>query len=105
MHTTIETLFERIRRDGDAGALAAVFDRTAGELGRVAGYLAAGNREAAADLLQATLVSAIAHTATWDKARPLLPWLSRPNRLRPANARRSQSTIARRIPPPLARAS
>jgi RNA polymerase sigma factor (sigma-70 family) len=69
-----ESRFLRFRQHGDAGALAAVFDATAAELGRVASYLA-GDRQRAEDLLQATWLSAMTGAERWDASRPLLPWL------------------------------
>lgn len=75
MTDTPEALFLTFRSRGDAAALANVFDRTAPELGRVAGYLAGGDAERARDLLQATWLTAIAQAARWDAERPLLPWL------------------------------
>lgn len=71
----VETLFRRFRSHSDASALAAVFDRVAPELARVAGYLARGDAQLAADLLQATWLGAIERAASWDDGRPLLPWL------------------------------
>jgi RNA polymerase sigma-70 factor (ECF subfamily) len=95
MNETIESLFARFRRSGDAAALAAIFDRTAAELGRVAMYLAGGDAQAAADALQATWLSAITHAARWDSERPLLPWLL--GML--ANHVRSHQRVARRSSP------
>ena len=72
---SIETLFDRFRRQADGKALAQVFDRTAPELGRVASYLAGGDLDRAGDLLQQTWLTAITRAANWDQSRPLLPWL------------------------------
>jgi RNA polymerase sigma-70 factor (ECF subfamily) len=72
---SIETLFDRFRREADGKALAQVFDRTAPELGRVASYLAGGDLDRAGDLLQQTWLTAITRAGNWDPSRPLLPWL------------------------------
>lgn len=69
----VETLFRRFRSHSDASALAAVFDRVAPELARVAGYLARGDAQLAADLLQATWLGAIERAASWDDGRPPNP--------------------------------
>lgn len=66
--------FERFRTRGDVAALERVFDKTASELMRVALHLASDPARAE-DLVQATFVSAIEHAASWDRGRPLLPWL------------------------------
>jgi RNA polymerase sigma-70 factor (ECF subfamily) len=61
------------RRDADA--LARVFDATGGRLLLLAAHLA-GSGEQAQDLVQATFVAAMARGASWDRARPLWPWLA-----------------------------
>ena len=71
---SLETLFDRYRRKGDASALAKVFDRVAPRLLRVARHLARDEAEAE-DLVQATFVEAIDHADRFDAARPLVPWL------------------------------
>src|SRR5690606_34631305 len=63
-----DRLFPAFCRTGDARALGKVFDRTAGELLRVALYLA-GNRDGAEDLLQRTFLSAIEPRAAYDPRR------------------------------------
>lgn len=73
--SSLESLFRRYRERGDGNALAAVFDRTAPELAKVAGYLSGGDRHRAEDLLQQTWLAAITHAGHWDGERPLLPWL------------------------------
>jgi len=73
--SSLESLFRRYRERADGTALAAVFDRTAPELAKVAGYLSGGDRNRAEDLLQQTWLVAITHAARWDGERPLLPWL------------------------------
>lgn len=72
---SLESLFRRYRERGDGTALAAVFDRAAPELAKVAGYLTGGDRNRAEDLLQQTWLAAITHAKHWDSERPLLPWL------------------------------
>lgn len=67
-------LFLRFRDRGETAALAAVFDRTAPELLRVARYLARGRADAD-DLLQATFLAAIEGAAAFEPSRPLEPWL------------------------------
>jgi RNA polymerase sigma-70 factor (ECF subfamily) len=59
----------------DADALARVFDATGGKLLLLAAHLA-GSGERAQDLVQATFLAAIARGASWDRARPLWPWLA-----------------------------
>src|ERR1044071_4940456 len=71
---TLEQLFDRFRRDGDAGALGEVFDATAGGLLRVARRLTRSRSEAD-DLVQATFLSAIERAAAFDSRRALKPWL------------------------------
>ena len=62
---------------GDADALARVFDATGGKLLLLAAHLAgAGGGAQAQDLLQATFVAAMAHGGSWDRDRPLWPWLA-----------------------------
>jgi RNA polymerase sigma-70 factor (ECF subfamily) len=89
----VESLFVQFRSSGDSGALASVFDRVAPELARVACYLANGDAQAAADLMQATWLGAIERAATWDQDRPLVPWLLGIL----ANQSRSQRREARRV--------
>ncbi|MGE0191859.1 MAG: sigma-70 family RNA polymerase sigma factor [Planctomycetota bacterium] len=69
-----ETLFDRYRRRGDLAALAAVFDRTAPELLRIAMHFARHPAEAE-DLLQETFLTAIVRADAYDAERPLVPWL------------------------------
>src|SRR5688572_11204530 len=69
-----DRLFERFRRTGDTRALAEVFDRTATELWRVASHLA-HDQDLAADAVQETFLRAIQDAASWDRTRPVVPWL------------------------------
>ena len=66
--------FERFREQSDLRALSRVFDAAAPQLLAVARHLAPSRGEAE-DLLQATFVVAIERAASWDRARPVLPWL------------------------------
>ena len=59
----------------DATALARVFDATGGKLLLLAAHLA-GDGAQAQDLVQATFVAAMARGSTWDRGRPLWPWLA-----------------------------
>ncbi len=59
----------------DAEALGRVFDATGGKLLLLATHLA-GSGASAQDLVQATFLAAMAHGASWDRARPLWPWLA-----------------------------
>jgi len=70
----LEVLFDRFRRHGDSAALAEVFDRTAPEVLRVAMHLAASAAEAE-DLVQSTFLAAIESAESFDRTRPLVPWL------------------------------
>lgn len=74
MPPTVEELFDRWRSQRDHRALAAVFDRTAPEVWRVARHLS-GNRSEADDLLQATFLAAMESAGHWRRAQPLVPWL------------------------------
>lgn len=59
----------------DVGALTRVFDATAGRLLVLAMHLA-GDGGAAEDLLQSTFVAAMVGAASWDRQRPVAPWLA-----------------------------
>ena len=74
MPPTVEELFDRWRSQRDHRALAAVFDRTAPEVWRVARHLS-GDRSEADDLLQATFLAAMESAGHWRHAQPLVPWL------------------------------
>ncbi len=69
-----DRLFERYCRTGNVRALAAVFDRTAPVLWRLAARISS-DRHSAEDALQNAFLVAIEEAATWDQDRPLLPWL------------------------------
>jgi RNA polymerase sigma factor (sigma-70 family) len=70
----LESLFVRYRSHGDSGALAAVFDRVAPDLLRIARHFAR-RRSGAEDLVQETFLTAIERASTFDATRPLRPWL------------------------------
>ncbi|MFY9341916.1 MAG: sigma-70 family RNA polymerase sigma factor [Planctomycetota bacterium] len=92
--------FERFRRRGDPRELAAVFDRTAPELWRVAAHLCR-HRHDAEDAVQSTFLAAIEHRDEWDAARPLLPWLLGllVNRVREQRRRAARTVDATRLAP------
>lgn len=92
--------FERFRRRGDPRDLAAVFDRTAPELWRVAAHLCRHQHDAE-DAVQSTFLAAIEHRAEWDATRPLLPWLLGllVNRVREQRRRGARTVDAARLAP------
>jgi RNA polymerase sigma-70 factor (ECF subfamily) len=61
------------RRDADA--LGRVFDATGGKLLLLAAHLTRSGAHAQ-DLVQATFLAAMARGASWDRQRPLWPWLA-----------------------------
>ncbi len=74
MGEPLEILFVRFRDQGDAAALAEVFDRTAPALLKVAMHLVPDGATAE-DLLQATFVTAMERERRYRAGRPLMPWL------------------------------
>lgn len=89
--------FERFRTEGDAVALAEVFDRTAPAL-LAAARSTVGDRHLAEDLLQQTFVAAIEARDDWDGERRVLPWLmgvlaNRARNLRRREQRRSHEPL------------
>jgi RNA polymerase sigma-70 factor (ECF subfamily) len=74
MRGEAEDAFLEFRERGRPRAMARVFDHTAQELLLVAGNLARGGEEAE-ELVQVTYLEAMQRSASWDPARPLLPWL------------------------------
>ena len=66
--------FEQFQRTHDARALGRVFDRCAPLLWHLAAHLSRDQHEAE-DLVQHTFLRAIENAASWNVARPLLPWL------------------------------
>ncbi len=73
-HQREDLAFDRFCKSGDPRALATVFDATAPELLRVALHLTR-DPERADDLLQSTFLTAIERTASFERGRPVLPWL------------------------------
>lgn len=71
----VDRAFARYRRTGDPGAIATLFDLTAGELRRVAGHVVS-DAATADDLVQATYLAAIENAASFDGEREVLPWLT-----------------------------
>lgn len=71
---SLEKLFDRYRRRGDAAALGVVFDRTSAELHKLALHLVRDAAEAE-DVLQSTYLAAIESAPSYDASRPLVPWL------------------------------
>ncbi|HZN37349.1 MAG TPA: sigma-70 family RNA polymerase sigma factor [Planctomycetota bacterium] len=69
-----DRLLARYQRTGNPRALGKLFDRTAPELLRVAGWLC-GNRADAEDVLQRTFVTVIETRGAFDATRRALPWL------------------------------
>src|SRR5687768_2302846 len=67
-----DRLFRRYQQTGEPRLLGAVFDRTAGELLRVATHLTR-DRHRAEDLVQTTFLTAIEKAHQYDPSRPLLP--------------------------------
>jgi RNA polymerase sigma-70 factor (ECF subfamily) len=67
--------FRRFQQTRDPRLLAKVFDATAAELLRVAGYLSNGDRELTQDALQATFLTAIENADSYDAERDVRPWL------------------------------
>jgi len=87
--------FARFKAKGEAQALAIVFDRTASELLKVARHLSASPDDAE-DLVQATFLTAIESKGSYERGRPVLPWLLGIL----ANQARAHRRSARRQPDP-----
>lgn len=90
--TPIEPLFVRYRDTGDVAALAAVFDRTAAELLRVARHLI-GTESDAEDLVQLTFLTVLERARQFDERRPLVPWLIGILDKHARNARRRRARV------------
>lgn len=93
--TELEPLYERFRSANDLDALGEVFDRTAPDLLRLAAHLTR-DASTAEDLVQQTFLVAIDRRASYERGRPLLPWLLGILSNEAARARRSR---ARRVDP------
>ncbi|HEX6813493.1 MAG TPA: sigma-70 family RNA polymerase sigma factor [Planctomycetota bacterium] len=74
MQPAVEDLFEQWRRRGDHRALAALFDRTAPELWRVARHLSR-NASEAEDLLQGTFLAVMESADRFRAGQALVPWM------------------------------
>lgn len=74
MDRKLKRHFLRFRRRGDASALAKVFDLTAPELASVARYLVKDSATAE-DIVQATYLTAIEKSASYDESQAVMPWL------------------------------
>ncbi|HKD99679.1 MAG TPA: sigma-70 family RNA polymerase sigma factor [Planctomycetota bacterium] len=92
---TDEQLFAEFRRRSEPELLAAVFDRLAPRVLRLALHLV-GDPAEAEDVLQATFVTALEKRDLYDEKRPLLPWLLG---ILQVHARQARSR--RRAPDPL----
>jgi RNA polymerase sigma-70 factor (ECF subfamily) len=97
----VDRAFARYCRTGSPRALAAVYDRAAVELARIARHLAADAHEAE-DLLQETFLVAIEQRRRYDPARAVVPWLlgilANLARRRRVARRRSAAAVAARAP-------
>jgi RNA polymerase sigma-70 factor (ECF subfamily) len=102
-HDVESELFERFRRQGDAAALAEVYDRTAAELLRVALHMSRSPAEAE-DLVQSTFLAAIESAASYDGQRPLRPWLAGILANQARRRQRAEARQARSLPAVAARA-
>ena len=69
-----DRLFEKFRRTGDVRALAAVFDRAAPVLWRIAVRISP-DAHTAEDLVQNSFLVAIESADSWDASRPVVPWI------------------------------
>ena len=70
----LDRLFERFRSKSDVSALGEVFDRAAPELLRVSRHLCRDVSEAE-DVVQATFLTALTKSDSYDPSRRVLPWL------------------------------
>ncbi|MBL8754088.1 MAG: sigma-70 family RNA polymerase sigma factor [Planctomycetes bacterium] len=69
-----DRLLASYRRTGDPRTLGRLFDKTAGELLRIAAWLC-GNRADAEDLLQRTFLTVLESRTSYDPSRRAMPWL------------------------------
>ncbi|MEM9381500.1 MAG: sigma-70 family RNA polymerase sigma factor, partial [Planctomycetota bacterium] len=70
----LQTLYRRFADDGDLAALGALFDAAAPGLLRIARRLAR-SPEAAEDAVQEVFLTIVEQPASYDRSRPLGPWL------------------------------
>ncbi len=97
MQRSAEILFDDFRHHGDTDALGEVFDRMAPGLFRLALYLAPEASQAE-DLVQTTFLTAIESAASYDRSRPVEPWLMG---ILANHARRARRQGKRRVVPEL----
>lgn len=71
----LERDFQAWAERRDPAALTRVFDATAGRLVLLAAHLGGGS-SGAEDLVQATFLAAMSRAGSWDRRRPLWPWLA-----------------------------
>ena len=100
MNDALSDLFVRFRDQGDADALAEVFDRTAPALLKVAMHIMLDGA-AAEDLLQATFVTAMEKAKRFRAEKPLMPWLIGILVLHAKNHLRKRQRAGNGPPPPL----
>lgn len=98
MRSREDRLFDRYRQRGDTRALAELFDRTAPEVWRVAGYLTR-DRHLAEDAVQATFLAALEHALRWNRGQRVVPWLLGilANQVRSLRRQRDASPAAERF--------
>ncbi|MFT4540059.1 MAG: RNA polymerase sigma-70 factor (ECF subfamily) [Planctomycetota bacterium] len=70
----LDKLFQRFRSKSDVAALGELFDRASPELMRVSRHLCRDTNEAE-DVVQATFLTALSKSASYDPSRRVLPWL------------------------------
>jgi RNA polymerase sigma factor (sigma-70 family) len=75
MKQDLEALFLAWRDGRDVAALGELFDAAAPQLSALARHLS-GSRDDAADLVQATFLTAMERAASFDRDRAVLPWLA-----------------------------
>ncbi len=92
--TKVDRIFERYRATREPKLLGRVFDRTAGELVRLAVHLT-GDATEAEDLVQATFLSVMENPTRHHAGQPVMPWLLG---ILANHARMSRRRAARRIP-------
>ena len=92
----VDSLFSRFRASGDPAALAALFDRTAPHLFRIA-LSVAPDAATAEEAVQETFLAVLQDADRCDPSEPVMPWLVSVLRHKVLDARRRE----RRVPDPL----
>jgi RNA polymerase sigma-70 factor (ECF subfamily) len=92
----VDALFARFRSTGDPAALAALFDRTAPHLFRIA-LSVAPDAATAEEAVQETFLAVLQDARRCDPSEPVMPWLASVLRHKVLDARRRE----RRVPDPL----